>query len=124
MNESQLKQIGYVKGDDGEWRKGRNHFTELLATYEEQLKGKPLVGASPRKAKGSDGPIQRFAITFTVYSVYPPDWDGIHIKEIQDMVCEAGILPSDDYRTLEGRVISKKVHTKAEERTVIEILAL
>lgn len=124
MNESQLKQLGYVKGDDGEWRKTRNRLEELSAAFSEQLARKPLDKVAKGEAKGGDGYLQRYSITFRIFATKPCDWDNWHIKEIQDLVVQSGILPDDNYRILEGRVISVKVGTKAEEKTVIEIVAL
>ena len=65
----------------------------------------------------------RFEIVFTVYSRRPCDWDGYDIKALQDFLVTAGILPNDGWRTLSGRVHSRKVATEAEEKTVIEITA-
>ena len=66
----------------------------------------------------------RFEIVFTVYSARPCDWDGWDIKALQDFLVTAGILPDDGWRTLSGRVVSRKVATQGEEKTVITITAL
>lgn len=63
----------------------------------------------------------RLEICFTVYSRRPLDWDNWRTKELQDGLILAGILPSDDWSTLQGRVISKKVHSKEEERTEVRL---
>lgn len=65
-----------------------------------------------------------FEIVFTIYSVRPCDWDGYDIKSLQDFLVSAGILPGDGWKTLSGRVYSRKAATKDEEKTVIEITAL
>jgi hypothetical protein len=66
---------------------------------------------------------RRFEIVFTVYSQRPCDWDGWDIKALQDFLCKAGILPDDGWKTLSGRVVSEKVATEGEEKTVITITA-
>lgn len=116
------------------------HWThEQLAEYQARrarirssepkpVEGNTLVGTVPRKAKSrnrapvSPEPKSRQRIKFTVYAVRPCDWDGYHIKELQDMLIHAGILDSDDWASLRGEVISEKVYSKEEEMTVIEIL--
>jgi len=67
---------------------------------------------------------RRFEVVFTVYSRRPCDWDGYDIKALQDFLVTAGIIPDDGWRTLSGRVVSKKVSTEGEEKTTIEIMAL
>lgn len=62
-----------------------------------------------------------FEIVFTVYSRRPCDWDGYDVKALQDFCVKAGILPSDGWNTLSGRVVSRKVATEGEEKTVVEI---
>ena len=90
---------------------------------------KPPLEAPPRRAKtGSRSvePRQRYAITFIVYACHPRDWDNLaaSCKELQDELVKAGWLPNDDWKTLDGRVRSRKAHHEAEERTVIEITNL
>lgn len=63
----------------------------------------------------------RARIIFRIYSVRPADWDGYHVKPIQDCLGHAALLDGDDWNLLQGEVISDKVHTKSEERTEIEI---
>jgi Holliday junction resolvase RusA-like endonuclease len=63
----------------------------------------------------------RFEVVFTVFSVRPCDWDGYDIKALQDFLITAGIIPDDGWKTLSGRVVSRKAATKDEERTEIEI---
>lgn len=64
---------------------------------------------------------RRATIRITVYAVRPADWDGWHVKELQDCLIHAGILDGDDWDLLEGHVTSEKVHSLAEERTEITI---
>ena len=66
----------------------------------------------------------RFEIVFTVYSVRPADYDGFDIKALQDFLVSAGIIPSDKWNVLSGRVVSRKAATEAEEKTVVEITAI
>ncbi len=82
---------------------------------------KSLVSRLSGKEKGGTSTAGRLKIRFTVHSVRPADWDGYDIKYLQDMLCRAGILPDDNWCILCGEVISEKVHSKKEERTVIEI---
>lgn len=66
---------------------------------------------------------RRFEILFTVHSQRPCDWDGWDIKALQDFLVKAGVIPEDGWKTLSGRVVSEKVATEAEEKTVITITA-
>lgn len=59
-----------------------------------------------------------------MFSVRPLDWDNYRLKDLQDLLCLTGLLPSDNWNELEGSVISEKVHRKEEEKTVIEITPL
>lgn len=68
------------------------------------------------------GAAQRFEIIFHVYGVNPADWDGYHIKELQDLCVKAGILPDDKWSVLRGRIYPQKVGSKEQEATVIEIM--
>lgn len=70
------------------------------------------------------GTAKRFEITFIIYAQRPADFDGWTIKHCIDMCVAAGIIPEDDWRTLEGRIISRKANGKDEEKTVIEIRTL
>ena len=79
--------------------------------------GLSLDDSGKRKAKGC----HRFKIRFIVYNRYPCDWDAYHIKELQDLLVHAGVLPDDDWLTLEGEVVSRKAKDQTEEKTVIEI---
>lgn len=87
----------------------------------EQPARRSLVRAAPRKAKSDAGPPRRFAITFICFSLRPLDYDNWSVKELQDCIVEVGILDDDNWRALEGRVVSRKAKTKAEERTEVHI---
>lgn len=99
----------------------------IRASDQKPVEGVPLVSPVPRKTKGGNSPpistkpTIRKRIKFTVYSIRPCDWDGFHVKELQDLLVHAGIMDSDDWSSLQGEVISEKVHSKEEERTLIEI---
>lgn len=65
-----------------------------------------------------------FEIVFAIYTTNPADWDNWDCKYLQDWICKAGLLPGDGWKTLTGRVYSRKVPTKAEEKTVVTLTAL
>ncbi len=81
----------------------------------------PLVSPAPGEETRWYGAAERFEITFRIYSQRPCDWDGYSIKEIQDMLVHAGLLSSDKWSALCGRVESCKARSQEEERTEIEI---
>ena len=91
--------------------------TRVLASNDKPVKRRSLGDGIQGKAKGGIF----FKICFTVYAVRPADWDGWHIKELQDLLVKSGVIPGDDWATLGGEVLSRKVKTKEEEKTVIEI---
>jgi len=87
----------------------------------------PEQGAQPalvRSLPGADQGRPRLKVRFTVYAVRPSDYDNIRIKELQDCLVHAGILDGDEWDVLQGEVISCKAATKAEERTVVEVMEL
>jgi len=94
----------------------------LCAAKPERAAGSPLVSAGKGKAPRSVGTKGRFLVRFRVFSVRPLDWDNYRLKDLQDLLCLTGYLPSDNWNVLEGSVVSEKAHSKAEEKTVIEIL--
>lgn len=98
--------------------------TGLRPSKPERIEGGALVSASPRKDSGRFVTSPRHRIRFTIYSVRPCDWDGYHIKELQDMLVRASIIPDDNWGFLQGEVISEKALSKEEEKTVIEITPL
>jgi hypothetical protein len=90
----------------------------------QSTKGGALVGALPRKGKSRKGAVLGVArrhIRFRVFSVHPPDYDGIDVKSLQDCIVKSGLLDGDGWNILYGTVISEKVHTKEEEMTIVEI---
>ena len=87
----------------------------------ERAERMPLVSVASGKETGSDCTPQRYRITFRIFSVRPCDYDNYRCKELQDLVVKSGIIPDDNWRVLEGCVISRKAKSKAEERTIIEI---
>lgn len=76
-----------------------------------------------RETPGGVGAPGRYRITFRVYARRPQDWDNpvSGCKRLQDLLVTSGFLPCDDWKSLEGSVISLKAETKKEERTEIEI---
>ena len=102
-----------------------SHDSRLRATEPERSKRRPLVNPLPGEAKSGNGaqqcPSGRFRVTFRVYAVRPLDWDNYRLKDLQDCLVRIKFLPSDDYQTLEGQVISCKAHSKAEEKTIVTI---
>lgn len=90
----------------------------LCATKPECTERLPLDSAGKREGKSC----QRFKIVFTVYARRPLDWDNYRLKDLQDCIVKSGILDGDEWNVLEGSVISKKAHSEAEEKTVVEII--
>lgn len=93
----------------------------VSATDQKPTKGHPLVSAGNGKAKGVLGVKRRARIRFTVHARRPADWDGWHVKELQDVLVEAGLLDGDEWDILEGSVRSEKVYKAWQEKTVIDI---
>lgn len=93
----------------------------LRPSKPERAPGVPLVSGGKRKAPRSVGTQGRFLVRFRVFSIRPLDWDNYRLKDLQDLLCLTGLLPSDDWNVLEGSVVSEKVHSKEEEKTVVEI---
>lgn len=93
----------------------------VCAGQPEHSQGRALEHPLPREDSGRHIIAPRHRICFTIYAVHPCDWDGYHIKELQDMLIHASILPDDNWGFLQGEVISEKAHSKAEERTEITI---
>ncbi len=87
------------------------------------VEGDALVSSVEGKETRWYGPASRFEITFHIYSVRPPDWDGADIKFLQDFLVHASVIPGDGWRVLSGRVISHKVPKGEEEKTEIVIEA-
>ena len=104
-----------------EYAKFLDRVDSLRAPHKKPTQGNALVSPLPRKAKSSPSPLKCF-IWFRVFSTRPADWDGYHIKELQDCLVHAGLLDGDGWDQLHGQVTSHKVHTKAEEQTIIEVI--
>lgn len=105
------------------------HLVGLPTANKKSTQGHALVGAVPRKEKSrpsiakSSGHSRRSRarITFRIFAVRPADWDGYHIKELQDVCVKSGLLDGDEWDILEGQVISEKAYAKDAERTEITI---
>jgi hypothetical protein len=101
-------------------------IARILARQKPEPKsGQALVRPSQRKGPrqeraGSGG---YYRIKFVVHATQPRDWDNLSasVKQIQDAIVEAGWLPDDDWKTLEGTVVSAKATTEEEERTEVTI---
>lgn len=119
MNESELLRRlsqGWVQTSPGVWSKpGRAGAKALPAANAKPTERNSLVRLASREEPSR----HRVEIHFRIYAVRPADWDGYHIKELQDVLGHAGVLDGDSWDVLCGRVTSEKVHTKAEERTEI-----
>jgi hypothetical protein len=85
----------------------------------------PAGGPLERPAQGeAAGPHlfgERAYIEFHVWAVQPADWDNSFTKPLQDLLITAGLLASDAWDKLQGRVVPHRVKTKAEQRTEIKI---
>ena len=121
MNEADLHVKGFRKLPDGSWGKRETGGNWLRPPEPERDSGMPLERVASRKKESSHLPEIRYRITFTVYSIRPFDWDNYRFKDLQDCIVKAGLLPGDDWRVLEGRVVPHKAATKEEERTEITI---
>lgn len=108
-------------------KQNRNRDSGLPAPDQKPTQGQSLERTVSGKSKSSACPVdrpeppRRTRIKFTIYAVRPCDWDNWSIKECQDLLIKAGILHGDDWHSLQGEIVSEKVHSKDEERTVIEI---
>lgn len=102
-------------------QKARAGDKKVRAAKPERIEGVSLECAASGESEGRNGVEARFNIKFTVCSVRPLDWDNLRLKELQDCLVQAGLLPDDNWRILQGCVISKKAHSKEEEKTIVEI---
>lgn len=93
----------------------------ICSEEHEPIARMPLVSAASGKEASGDGTTTRYRITFTVFSTKPCDYDNLRTKELQDLLVTAGCLPADNWRVLEGCVLSRKAKSKSEERTIVEI---
>lgn len=114
-----LRSIGYVEVSPNVWeRPNRADVAAVRSDESKRPQGKPLVSVLPREEASG----HCFKIVFDVYAVRAGDWDNYSIKELQDMVVNAGILFDDDWTILEsGTIRVHKVKKKNEQKTVITI---
>lgn len=98
-----------------------NNSARIRPANPQRIEGRPLERPVTGQETRWHFPAERFQITFTVFATSPADWDNYSIKYLQDWLVAAGIIPGDGWKTLSGRVLPVKVHTKEEERTEIEI---
>jgi hypothetical protein len=101
-------------------------ITRLSARQIAKPQPRPALVASPQgegAGKRSVEPGAHYRVRFTVFAVRPRDWDNLaaSCKQLQDAIVEAGWLPDDDWKTLEGTVVSAKAATENEERTEVTI---
>lgn len=101
-------------------RKRKARADGVCASNPKPIEGKPLE----RRVSGEKTGRIRARIIFRIYSVRPADWDGYHIKPIQDCLGYSALLDGDDWNLLQGEVISEKAHSKESERTEIELIQL
>jgi Holliday junction resolvase RusA-like endonuclease len=99
----------------------QDRVARLRAPQPERPARETLVSPVPGEAAGRASSQGRFSVTFKIFSCRPLDFDNAFTKPLQDALVEAGLLPGDDWRTLEGRVASHKARSKAEERTEVTI---
>lgn len=91
----------------------------IRAVQSKPVKRLPLDNIDARKKESWYDAAGSLEIVFIVHSVRPCDWDGYDIKALQDFLITAGIIPDDGWKTLSGRVVSRKAATKADEKTEI-----
>jgi hypothetical protein len=82
-----------------------------------RAKGTALVSPVPRETESS----VRYEICFTIHSTRPCDFDNWNLKDCLDVLTRIGCIPGDDWRVMQGRIRSRKVHSKEEEKTEIQI---
>ena len=84
-----------------------------------------LDGHSKRKRASAPRSGRRYRVEFTVFTCYPPDWDGVNCKAVQDQLVRQGWLPDGDgWRELEGTARAVKVAHKNEQRTEVKLTRL
>lgn len=102
----------------------QNCSTGIRPNQPQQTQGCPLDSAPKREATGGGSVEGRFKITFRVCSVRPMDYDNASIKQAQDCIVQAGLLPDDNWKVLQGETISEKADQQINERTEITITQL
>lgn len=98
-----------------------DRVARLRAPQPEQPPGKALVRPISGEAEGGAGTPDRFSVRFDIFAVRPLDFDNAFTKPLQDCLVAAGIIPGDDWKTLEGHVACHKAGSKSEERTEVTI---
>lgn len=101
--------------------KNKRDIAWLRPAVSEPIERPALVIPPERKKTRQQSAESRYRITYAVYAVRPMDFDNISIKKIQDELVQQGLLPDDNWKVLEGCVISRKAKSKDEQRTEIEI---
>ncbi|SRR6266851_1326609 len=116
-----------LKDAESERRKMQHenqNMPELPTAVTQSDHGRALDSPVPGEATCNTGVARRFRITLVVRALRPRDWDNNCVKFLQDSLIHAGILPSDDWKTLEGQVISLKADRKEDEETTVIIETL
>jgi hypothetical protein len=93
----------------------------LRSKKPEHHPGRPLDRPLSGETSGGWRPGDCAYIEFHVYALQPPDWDNAFLKPIQDLLIEIGLLASDKWDQLQGRVIPHQVKKKNQERTEVKI---
>lgn len=115
----------YRAGRDAVQPNTENSAAALPTAHKEPTQGQPLECSTSGEDPCWYGTCNRFGIRFVVYAVRPADWDGWHVKELQDLLIEAGLIPDDSWKHIEeGSIATRKVHKASEERTEITITPL
>ncbi len=130
MNQSDLEKLAR-KFPISEATRRRNQAGPVgpPAADPKPVEGLPLERVHKRKEKGGIrvqrgvAPIIPHRIHVSCYAVRPADSDAYHVKEIIDCITRSGLLVDDSWKHVESvTVASKKVHSKVEEKTVVEII--
>lgn len=116
MNEKQFKDM-LNNGSKTFREKNSPEASRLCSTIKECDKRQTLELPTQGKRESED----RFEIVFEIYSTRPCDFDNYSTKELQDCIVEEGILPDDNWKVLQGKIISKKALTKKDQRTIVYI---
>lgn len=116
MNEKQFKDM-LNNGSKTFREKNSPEASRIHSSISQCDKRQALVIPTQGKGKSEE----RFEIVFEIYSTRPCDWDNYSTKELQDCIVEEGILPDDNWKILQGRVIPKKALTKKDEATIVYI---
>lgn len=99
----------------------KDHAPGVCSPNPQPAEGSALDCDVQGKTEGVVVPKRRARIRFVVHSTRPADWDNLSFKGVQDLLVEVGILDGDEWNILQGSVESRKVRSKAEEGTEIEI---